>query len=89
MSIDLVHDDVEKSLIQVTLKQHREYTCVHTTSENIVGAKNTLYLPALPPGSGCHQVVSGKDEATSGPSHRSAGVSLENKRHYLHRRASI
>lgn len=39
MSIDLVHDDVEKSLIQVTLKQQREYICVRTTSENIVGAK--------------------------------------------------
>lgn len=36
-----------------------------------------FYLPALQQGSGGHQVMSGKDEATSGQSHRSAGVSLE------------
>ncbi len=38
-----------------------------------------LYLPALQLGSGDHQVMSGKDEATSGQSHRSAGVSLKNQ----------
>lgn len=52
MSIDLVHDDVEKSLIQVTLKQQRECICVRTTSESIVGAKKMLFIYLH-----CHQEV--------------------------------
>lgn len=50
--------------------------CV-TSKSNFGKEIRIFYLPALQQGSGSHQVMSRKDEATSGQSHRSAGVSLK------------
>ena len=49
--------------------------CV-TSKSNFGKEIRIFYLPALQQGSGSHKVMSGKDEATSGQSHCSAGVSL-------------
>lgn len=72
MSIDLVHDDVERSLIKVTLEQR----CARARAAALLMPLSPL-SHWLQPGGGGHPVVSGKDEAGSGQGRRSAGVSPE------------
>lgn len=44
MSIDLVHDDVEKDLIKVTLKQQCEYTHCVTSGAKLIKEIRCGYL---------------------------------------------
>lgn len=57
----------------------KEGVCACVTFDGKTGKQMSRFgLLALRQGSGSHQIMSGKDEATSGQSHRSAGVSLRN-----------